>query len=108
MLYQPVNPEREDGLLDDTLIDHVVEDGGDAQDGDGGEAHAKDTVEFGGQEGKTGFMGGLGEGLIHNANSGHLETIRAILHIKVVGNKDFLFIPFSECKTRQKHIAIIG
>ncbi len=84
MLCQPVNPERENGLLDDTLIDHVVEDGGDAQDGDGGEAHAEDAVEFGGQEGKAGFVGGLGEGLIHNANSGHLEKINSNIAHRVI------------------------
>ena len=70
---EPVDVEGEDRLFDESLLDHVVEDRGDPEDGDGGEAHAEDAVELGGQEGQTGLVSGLSEGLVLDTESGDLE-----------------------------------
>ena len=76
---EPVDVEGEDWLLHESLLYHVVEYRVDPEDGDGGEAHAEDAVELGGQEGQTGLVGGLSEGLVLDAESGHLgESSSAI------------------------------
>ena len=72
-MYKPVNPERKDRFLDESLFDHVVEDRVDSEDGDGREGHAQDAVELGRQEREAGLVSGLGKGLALDANSGNLQ-----------------------------------
>ena len=71
----PVEPERENGLLDQALSDHVLEHGHDSLDRDGRVGHAKDAVELAGDEHQAGLLDRFGERLVHHLNTGDAQNV---------------------------------
>ena len=72
MFYIPVEPERKDRLIDQTLGHHVLEHGDHALDGNAGIRHAQNAVETASHEDDSGLLNGFGEGLVN-----HLGTCDA-------------------------------
>lgn len=68
----PVQIEREDGRLDESLFDHAVENGGDSVDGDWAVGHAEDAVEFGSDKCKSGFAGCFSKHLLLHVQTSNL------------------------------------
>ena len=67
--------EGEDGLVQQTLIEHVVEGRNDLVDGDGVVAKTHDTVEAAKGKGKAGLRGSLGKVLVLDLQVANLEDI---------------------------------
>merc|ERR550517_140693 len=75
ILRVPVQPERKDRLLDNSLIDHIVEDRGDSQDRDLREAHPKDTVKSGSNKRNARFMSCLSKSLVIDTHPSNAASI---------------------------------
>lgn len=71
----PVEPERENWLLDQALSDHVLEHGYDSLDRDGGIRHAKDAIKTSSNEDQTRLFDCFGEGLIHHLGTGDTQNV---------------------------------
>lgn len=67
--------EGEDGLVKETLVEHVVEGGNDFVNGDGVVTETHDAVEPAKGKGKTGLRGRLGEVLVLDLEVPNLEDI---------------------------------
>ena len=67
--------EREDGLVDQVLVDHVVEGWYDLVDADAVVAQAEDAVEAGKGEGETGLLSDFAEVLLLNLEVAYLNCV---------------------------------
>jgi hypothetical protein len=64
ILFRVTHPEREDGLIQQSLIDHVVERRRNLVDRDGIIGQSQNPIEFPKGERQTGLLGGLSEQLV--------------------------------------------
>lgn len=71
----PVEIERENGFWNESLVDHVVEDGWYSVDGYGWEAKAEDAIEFSSEEGQTRLTDRFGECLVFDVKSTDLKNV---------------------------------
>jgi hypothetical protein len=75
VLFRRSEPEGEDGLVQQLLVDHVVERRGDLVDGDVVVRQSEDTVKLAKGESETGFLGGLSEQLVLDDQVGDTEVV---------------------------------
>ena len=73
-MNSPVQVEREDWVLDKFLLYHLVEDRGDAIDGDGVISHSQNTIKLRSHKYNTGLRHGLSECLALNSETANLKA----------------------------------
>ena len=74
LINSPVQVEREDRILDEFLLYHLVEDRGDAIDGDGVISHTQDTIKLRSHKHNTGLRHGLSKCLALNSEAANLKA----------------------------------